>query len=349
MFSFLLKMKEIHFSKIHMTKLTSTFSEASMDPNPDLIDKETLEIQKFTPSDYAQNLIKALNAGIDGDYTLIQEQRSFKYPTSVIEGIKASDSFFNYHNRQLLVRHYYPTECTNRESLPLFIYVHGGGWCFSYSDQRNFFASTISKKCKVEFVLINYSLSPEFKCGEALNEIHSIYTDLLNHSPKDRKVFICGDSAGGNLCACLIHKLKSASNNEKVRLPTALLLFYPVIDCVNDYPSYHRFASGLELEYEVMRKYIDAYCPDIQMRKSPLVSPIFGDLTGFPPSLVVTSQFDILRNEGLAFAKKLDECGVPVRYVCLESAGHGFLARPELKKLFAISEDHINDFLSLFV
>lgn len=331
-----------------MTKLTSSFSEAEPNPNPDLVDQETLKIQKMIPSDYNQKLMLALNSGINGDYSLLQEQRSVQYPTQVIEGVNSYDDYFNYNNRKLLVRHYYPSICTNPESLPLFIYIHGGGWCFSYSDQRNYFSSTISKKCNVEFVLLNYSLSPEAECGEALSEIHSIYIYLLKRSPPNRPTFVCGDSAGGNLSACLVHKLKNSKSSEKVRLPTALLLFYPVTDCVNDYKSHHTFASGYELNYDIMRRYIDAYCPDVEMRKDPLVSPIFGDLNGFPPSLVITSQFDILRDEGLAFAKKLDESGVPVKYVCLETANYGFLARPELKKLFDVSESNIIDFIKLF-
>ena len=331
-----------------MIELTTSFDEADMNPSNDLFDKETVEIQKLIPPDNNLKLINALNASLKGEFSLLQEQRSYQYPTKVIDGVTSQDDHFNYNGHQLLIRHYYPTEAANPKELPLFIYLHGGGWCFSYSDQRNFFASTISKKCNVEFVLINYSLSPESPCGEALDEVYNIYKSLTKQSPNTRSIFVCGDSAGGNLSACLIHKLKNSESIEKVEMPRALLLFYPVIDCVNDYESYHRFGSGFELEFDVMRKYIEAYCPDVELRKSPFVSPIFGDLGGFPPSLVVTSQFDILRNEGLAFARKLDEAGVKVRYVCIESAGHGFLARPELKKLFDLSVKLIDDFLSLF-
>lgn len=133
-----------------------------------------------------------------------------------------------------------------------------------------------------------------------------------------------------------------------MRIPTALLLFYPVIDCVNSYESHKIFGSGFGLDLDVMKKYIEAYCPEVEMRKSPLVSPIFGSLDNFPPSLVITSQFDILRNEGFKFAQKLDEAGVKVRYKCIESAQHGFLAIPQLSKLFDDSVSLISVFLALF-
>lgn len=207
-------------------------------------------------------MLKALNASLNGDFSLLNEQRSYQYPTQVISGVNFYDEEYKSGNRKLLIRHYFPTEKQRASQLPLFIYIHGGGWCFSYSDQRNFFASTISKNCEVEFVLLNYTLSPEAECGTALNEVHSMYNELINRSSRKRKIFICGDSAGGNLSACLIHLLKSS---EKVRLSDGLLLFYPVIDCVNDYPSHKRFASGFELQYDVMRKYIEAYCPDVKM------------------------------------------------------------------------------------
>ena len=93
---------------------------------------------------------------------------------------------------------------------------------------------------------------------------------------------------------------------------------------------------------------MNAYCPNEEERKNPLVSPIFGDLHGFPPSLVITSQFDILRNGGLAFAKKLDESGIPVKYICIQSAAHGFFTDPSIK-LSNITHNSIADFLKYFL
>lgn len=81
-------------------------------------------------------------------------------------------------------------------------------------------------------------------------------------------------------------------------------MFYPVIDLYNEYTSHKIFETGFGLSLQGLKKSTDAYIPDIETRKDPLYFPIIGDISSFPPSLVITSQFDILRSEGLAFAKK---------------------------------------------
>lgn len=327
-----------------MSKLTSSFTEANMDPKTDIRDPETVELHKNAPPNGSQNTLNILNEAIKGNCGPIEKVRSTQ-STPISEGVNHRDEFVNLDNHKILTRHYYPSSCSNPNTLPLMIFIHGGGWCLSSIEHRNHFASELSKRHNLEVVSINNSLSPETKFGEALNEIYAVYLDLLNKSPESRPIFVCGDSSGGNQAPCLVHKII----DNKVRVPTALLIFYPVIDLVNDYPSYHIYQTGYSLNYDLMRKYIECYCPDQETRKSPLASPINGDLHKFPPTLVVTSQFDILRNEGLAFAKKLDESGVVVRYICLESAEHGFLNHPGLKKIENICHSYISDFLKYFI
>lgn len=328
-----------------MKKLESSFDECDMNPKNDTLDQESSKNLKRDALISAQkaNAVKEAN---HGNFSFINKIREEEPQTPTAEGVKYEDIYVNYGDSKILTRHYYPENCQNPTSLPILIYVHGGGWCFSSIHHRNFLASQFTIKHNLEVVSINHSLSPEFKYGRAIDEIYAVYCDILKKSPDDRIIFLGGDSSGGNIAPCVIHKIKN--ENNKVRMPTALLLFYPVCDLVTDYPSNHRFGSGFMLDYDLFTNYMNAYCPNEDERKNPLVSPLFGDLHNFPPSLVITSQFDILRNGGLAFAKKLNESGVPVRYICMKTAAHGFFTDPSIR-LSEIAHNYIDDFLKYFV
>lgn len=326
-----------------MKKLTSSFNECDMNPSNDTLDNETLQNLKRDTQISVQKA-KAVNEANHGNFSLINKIREQEPHTPTANGVKYEDIYVNYGDEKILTRHYYPETCHDPNNLPLLIYVHGGGWCFSSVQHRNSLASQFAIRHNLEVVSINHSLSPEYKFGRAIDEIYTVYCDILNKSSENRKVFLSGDSSGGNIAPCVIHKIK----NDKIRLPTALLLFYPVCDLVTDYPSNHRFGTGFMLDYDLFTNYMTAYCPNEDERKNPLVSPIFGDLHDFPPSLIITSQFDILRNGGLAFAKKLDECGIPVRYICIQTAAHGFFTDPSIK-LSNIAHNYIAEFLKLFM
>lgn len=327
-----------------MSKLETSFSEAATDPNTDERDPETVDLHSRAPPNATQNTINVLNEALKGNFDPIEKVRASQ-STPISEGVKYFNDYVNFENTKILTRHYYPNNCDDPNRLPLMIFIHGGGWCLSSVEHRNHFASELAKRHNLEVVSINNSLSPDVKFGRALDEQFAVYLHLLKQSSDSRLIFLCGDSSGGNQVPCLTHKII----DNKVSKPTAILLFYPVIDLINDYPSYKIYKSGFSLDYDLMRKYIECYCPDPEWRKSPLASPILGDLHPFPPTLVITSQFDILRNEGLAFAKKLDESGVKVRYICMESAEHGFLNHPGLKKLENICHSHISNFLNSFI
>lgn len=324
----------------------SFFCEADENPLDEIMDKESVEFQRIASQESPlDDSLAVINEAIKGNCTRINEKRNAQGIHKFLDGINHFDKYYPFsENETILVRHYYPTEFPHHGTLPLFLFIHGGGWCYSSIENRNTLCSLFSKTYKVEVSSINYSLSPEAECGKAINECYKVYYELANNH-QNRKIFLSGDSSGGNLAAGLIHKINQM---KETRIPTSLLLFYPVIDLVNDYPSYHRFESGYGLELSMMRKFIDAYVPDPEKRKDPLFSPIFGDVHNFPPTFILTSQFDILRNEGYAFAKKLHKSNVPVRYICMETAVHGFLSKSQMKRLNEIGQQHITDYMNFF-
>lgn len=332
-----------------MTLFASSFDDAPMEPNIELVDRETLELQKKSNPNAGQALIDAIDEAINGDLTALKKIRSLQAISPYFEGAHHHDEYFDFENDKVLVRYYHPETCKDPSSLPLFIFIHGGGWCHSSVEQRNYLLSKLSVTSNIEIASINYTLCPDVKCGRSIDECLAIYKDMVSKSSPSRLIFISGDSSGGNIATSVLYKM--ARTEKGLRSPNALLLFYPVIDLYNEYPSHKIFETGFGLSMAGLKKCTDAYIPDVEMRKDPLYSPILGDISSFPPSLIITSQFDVLRSEGHAFAKKLDESGVPVKYICMKSAEHGFFSTGgiHIQNLTDVGISIIDDFLKIFI
>ena len=329
----------------------SSFSDVDQSPDKSKLDPETAKMlgTGSNQSRDSQDDIDAVNSAINGDSTLINRLRNQQKPTSYEEGVSHIDKHvkieYDGKDESILVRHYFPENC-DPSFLPLVINLHGGGWCYSSVENRNQFCSKLARDMNVEVVSVNYTLSPEAKTGQALNECFAVWNEYTsNRTNPNRKVFLCGDSAGGNIASCMIFKIKE---NNGI-LPNALLLLYPVTDLVGEYETYKQFGNGFGLDENVIKKYYEAYVRDPETRKSYYYSPIYGDLSSFPPTLIIGCQFDVLRGQVFSFAKKLEEYKIPVKYICVETSAHGFLSKPNLTKLITIGHKIIDDFLNLFI
>jgi acetyl esterase/lipase len=138
------------------------------------------------------------------------------------------------------------------------------------------------------------------------------------------RLAIAGDSVGGNMTA-VVSMLAKQRKGPKIRYQ---VLFYPVTDASFDTPSYGQFASGYWLAREGMKWFWDNYLPDKEARKQPTASPLrasMDQLRGLPPALVVTNEYDVLRDEGEAYAHKLMEAGVPTTGVRFLGTVHDML------------------------
>ena len=135
------------------------------------------------------------------------------------------------------------------------------------------------------------------------------------------RVAVGGDSAGGNLAAIAAQELR-----DRV---VAQLLVYPPTDLSDDedgrYPSRVENAQGYFLTEDDMRWFRKHYADGIPDRRDPRVSPLYGDLTGLPPAVVVTAEFDPVRDEGDAYAEALRRAGVRVEHRCYDGIIHGFV------------------------
>ncbi|MCJ8206779.1 alpha/beta hydrolase [Pseudomonas sp. RGM2987] len=221
------------------------------------------------------------------------------------------------------LRVYVPTEVTRG----VILYIHGGGWVLGGLDDFDHFARLLAKKSDCTVVLLEYRLAPEFPFPAALLDIelaHQWITDQRhNLTGLDRPpLIIAGDSAGGNLAAV------SAQRASKRGLPRwdAQVLIYPVTQSNLDMPGYHASDRQLLLSREDMRWFWNHYLADAGQRALPAASPLAtDDLRGLPPAIVVTAEFDVLREEGQAYVDHLQAASIEVSHKCFDGQMHGFM------------------------
>jgi acetyl esterase len=199
------------------------------------------------------------------------------------------------------------------EALPAIVYYHGGGWVLGDFNIFERTVSALANKANAALVFVDYSRSPEAKYPVAIEEDYAVLEYVASHG-KDldvdpSRLAIVGDSVGGNMTAVVAMMAKQRKGPE-VGLQ---VLFYPVTDASFDTASYREFPTGIWLTREAMKWFWDNYLPDKAERKNPMASPLHAsaeELKGLPPALVITNEYDVLRDEGEAYAHKLMEAGV---------------------------------------
>lgn len=224
--------------------------------------------------------------------------------------------------RRMQVRFHRPTDDPN---LPVLIYFHGGGWVWGSIDTHDRLMRSYAAASGCAVLGPDYSLSPEAVFPTALEECAAVLRHVAAHGTElgldSSRIILGGDSAGANLASAVA--LLNAEQAGPVAL-RGLLLNYGVFDHVLDTPTYQEFAEGYGLTQAKMRFYWDAYCPDAVARLSPLASPIRGELSSLPPTLMHIAELDVLVSENLAFAEKLRNAGVSLEMQTFPGTVHGF-------------------------
>jgi acetyl esterase len=212
--------------------------------------------------------------------------------------------------------------------LPALVYYHGGGWVLGDLETVDNLCRRLANASGCVVVSVAYRLSPESKfpgpledCYEAARFLWVDSRDADDLGIDPTRIAVGGDSAGGNLAAG-VARLALDRGSPPIRYQ---LLIYPITDFRFDTPSYLENAEGYGLGREMMRWYWDQYLASPEDGASPLASPLRAeDLSGLPPALVVTAGYDVLRDEGLAYADRLKEAGVPVEVQHYPGMIHGF-------------------------
>lgn len=216
----------------------------------------------------------------------------------------------------------------NSEKLPVIIYVHGGGWVLGGKEDFDMLIRKLAVCTNSVVVFPAYALSPEVHYPVAANQIYAVLQFLYENPGEfnidENKIAIVGDSAGGNMAAVTALRAK----NQKGPKILFQCLFYPVTSADMDTKSYDDFKDGPWLSKKAMEWFWDAYVPDKKLRNDPYISPLnaeIDDLKDLPPALIITDENDVLRDEGEAYARKLDVAGVDILNVRVNGTFHDFL------------------------
>lgn len=220
------------------------------------------------------------------------------------------------------VRRYRPAGTT--EALPLVVYFHGGGFVVGSLDSHDGELRALALALPAVVVAVDYRLSPEHKfpvpVEDGLAAFRFAASEAERWGADPARIAVAGDSAGGNLAAVVSRETRSDA-----RKPRFQALIYPALDLTRSQPSHQLFGSGYLLTRPSLDWFLDCYTRSPDDLVHPWASPLLGDdHAGLPPAYIATAGFDLLRDEGRAYADVLRRAGTPVEYRCHEGLVHGF-------------------------
>jgi len=201
----------------------------------------------------------------------------------------------------------------------IVVYFHGGGWVLGDEQSDEPFCRDMVRRTGMTFVSVGYRHAPEHRFPAAAEDGYAATRWISEHLAElggiQSPVLVAGWSAGGNIAAVTCQLARDRGGPEI----SGQLLVCPVTDCTFDRPSYNDNAANYFLTRSLMFWFWDLYCSPAD-RTDPRVSPLRGNVSGLPPALVVTCEFDPLRDEGIAYAEAMAAAGVPVEQ--LKAHGH---------------------------
>jgi len=228
--------------------------------------------------------------------------------------------------------------------LPLLVYFHGGGGVIGDLETHDVVCRTFAARSRVVVLAVDYRLAPEHSYLAAAEDSFAAYRWCLAHTHalgvRADRVAVGGDSRGGKLAAVVCQLAKGRGEPQ----PRVQLLVYPSTDVAADFPSRTQFADAPWLGRDLIRWFERHALAEPLDRTDPRVSPLRApDVSGLAPALVVVAGFDPLRDEGLAYAARLREAGVPVALRDEPTLPHGFLQLTGISRASAVATDAIAD------
>lgn len=228
------------------------------------------------------------------------------------------------------MRIFYPKAMASEE---LLLFFHGGGWVSGTIDTYSKTCADLADAVGRRVVSVDYRLAPEYPFPHGLEDCYAAARELFLHSDMFHgdvpEIILMGDSAGGNLSAA-VSLLAAARGEFYVKRQ---ILLYPAVyyDYTESspFPSVWENGEGYLLTSKKVQEYMELYSPDPRQRNSPYVAPILAPkLSGQPETLIITAEFDPLRDEGEAYGEKLRKAGCTVWVVRFPDMLHGFFSLP---------------------
>ncbi|WP_434571544.1 alpha/beta hydrolase [Pseudomonas sp. Z3-6] len=211
--------------------------------------------------------------------------------------------------------------------LPVFMFFHGGGWVLGDFPTHERLVRDLVAGSGAVAIFVNYTPSPEAHYPVAINQAYAATKWVAEHGKEinvdGKRLAVAGNSVGGNMAAVVALMAKD-KGTPAIRFQA---LLWPVTDASFETASYNQFAEGHFLSKNMMKWFWDNYTTDAGQRGEIYASPLratTAQLKGLPPALVQTAEADVLRDEGEAYARKLDAAGVPVTAVRYNGMIHDY-------------------------
>jgi len=222
---------------------------------------------------------------------------------------------------------------------PVLVYFHGGGWVICNLDTHDGICRSLAKGTPCIVISVDYRLAPEHKFPAPPEDCYAatawIAENAAQFNGDPAHIAVGGDSAGGNLSAVV----SQMARDKGAPALSFQLLFYPATVFTMRLPSAEENGKGYNLTEEDMTWFTNHYLRNEEDKHNPLASPLLAtDLSGLPPALVITAEYDPLRDEGEMYGQKLKEAGVPVTITRYDGMIHGFVGMPFDKGRQAIAE-----------
>lgn len=212
-------------------------------------------------------------------------------------------------------------EAAGADPRAVVVFLHGGFWIIGGLESHDRACRRLATATGLAVLAVDYRLAPEHPWPAAVDDA----VTALNWAARELRpgrLVVAGDSAGGTVGTLACGRLRAQGG----RVPDLQVLLYPNTDLTLSQPSVREFGTGWGLEADEVAWGAESWVPDPARRADPAVSPMFAaDLAGSPPALVVTAEFDPLRDEAELYARRLAESGVAVRRRREPGMIHGFL------------------------
>ena len=239
-------------------------------------------------------------------------------------------------------------------TLPVFMFIHGGGWVLGDYPTHKRMVRDLVVLSGFAGVFVNYTRTPDAQYPQAINEIYAATKWVAEHGEEigvdGKNLAVVGNSVGGNMTTVTTLMAK-AKGGPHIKLQ---ILMWPIVDANFETDSYQQFGEKRFLTTSLMKWMYDLYTTDPEKRKEIYASPLQAtveQLKGLPPALIQVGESDILRDEGEAYGRKLDEAGVKVTTVRYNGMIHDFgllngLAEvPAVRSLFVQAAAELKKYL----
>jgi len=242
---------------------------------------------------------------------------------------------------------YAPAAGTGSEPVPVHVNFHGGGYVMPFTELDDPLCRYLAAEAGVVVVNVDYAVAPQHPFPEPTRQTYDVVAWIAEHSEQfgwdAGRLSIGGQSAGGGLAAAVARQALDRSG-PPIRLQ---VLHYPPLDLATDIRDKRTAAAKPALRPWMGDVFDGAYVPDESRRTDPLVSPAHrsdtADLSGIAPALVITAELDLLRDEGMRYAERLDAVNALVEYHDVAGADHGYDGTDDTKALetYALIARHL--------